>query len=260
MHGPRFRRVPSPIRRKPWYERDGGARLAQDRALVAASHYAGLTFSIDRANHRCVLAGEIVYASESGIKTPVSVRIVFPDEYPRQEPRAYDVADRFVHDADGHFITDREGGKCCCLWLKWETGWSAHDPDALLAYLDQVVLFFHRQLIFEAGGRKEWPGPARDHFRGYYDFLKERLDVDDDVLRLFLLRLEQYGSHPRHGACPCGSGRPYRECHLPRVEEIVRTVGQAELEDWLARQRRKGYPELCPVVVDTAHDGDVQLH
>lgn len=252
MHGPRFRRVPTPIRRKPWYERDGGARLAKDRALVAASHYAGMTFSIDDANCRCVLEGDIVYASESGIQTPVSVRIVFPDEYPRQEPRAYDAADRFVHDDDGHFISDREGGRCC-LWLKWETSWSADEPDALLAYLDQVALFFHRQLIFEANGRTQWPGPARDHgVRGYYDFLNEALDVGDDALRLFLPRLEQYGSYPRHGPCPCCSGRSYRECHLPRVTEIVRTVGQSELENWLAPWRRKGYPGLAPGIADPA--------
>lgn len=245
----RSRRARTPTRSAPWYERDGGARLASDRALVAASPYTGLTYSIDRANRRCVLEGDIVYVSDSGLHATVSVRIVFPDEYPRLEPTAYDAAGRFVHDADGHFIPG-SGGRCC-LWLSWESGWSADEPAALLTFLDQVALFFHRQLIFEARGRDEWPGPARDHgTRGYYDFLKDALNVDESLLRLFLPRLEQYGLHPRHGPCPCGSGLPYRECHLPRVTEIVRRVGQAALERWLAPQRRNGYPGISSVAVD----------
>lgn len=219
--------------------------MEADRALIASSDYAGLKFSIDHARSRCLLDGEIVYGSQSGIQTSVSVRVVFPDRYPRDEPRAYDPANRFIHNAHGHFIEDRESDGRCCLWLDWDSGWSPSDAGALVAFLDQVALFFHRQLIFEAGGRKEWPGPARGHGeRGYYDFLIERLGVDDEGLRPFLPRLEQYGSFPRHGTCPCGSGLAYRDCHLERVAAIVRAVGPANLEWRLARWRREGYPEL----------------
>lgn len=245
MHVPSSRRARTPARPAPWYARDGGARLETDRALVAASAYSDLSFRIDRDERLCLLDGELVYRSESGIRTRIPVRIEFPADYPRGEPRAYDVSNRFIHDPDGHFMSDGRSDGRCCLWLDWESGWSPQDPEGLLRFLDQVAIFFHRQLIFEAGGRKHWPGPARGHgFDGYHEFLRDGLSLDGDALRSLLPALERYGSFRRSGPCPCGSGRQYPECHLDRVTEIVQRVGRWKVERRIAQWRRCGYPGL----------------
>lgn len=245
MRVPLSRQARTRRRATPWYEADGGARLAADQARVAASDYRSLAFRIDQKERRCVLEGDLVFGSQSGIRTPVAVRILFPHEYPRLEPVAYDAGTRFVHDADGHFVSDEHNDGRCCLWLNWESGWSPEDPDALLRFLDQVAVFFHRQLVFEAGGRTRWPGPERGHGAdGYYEFLREALSVDDASLRSLLPALEQFGSFRRYGMCPCGSRRPYRECHFERIAEIVHRVGRWELERRIARWRRAGYPGL----------------
>lgn len=225
-----------------WFQRDGGVRLQTDQALIAASPYSTLAYCFDSGRSRYSLEGPIVYQSDSGIETRVTVRIVFPDSYPRQEPRVYDPVDRFVHDADGHFITDAESDGRCCLWLDWETDWDPREPGALIRFIDQVALFFYRQLIFEERGRTDWPGPARGHgVDGYYEFLQDALRANVEELRGLLPALERYGLYPRYGTCPCGSGRPYRTCHLDAVRRVVERVGQRALERRIAYWRRSGF-------------------
>jgi hypothetical protein len=242
MRGRSTRRSHTAAEPRFWYERDGGARLEADRVLVAASPYATLTYGFDPVRRRYSLEGPIVYQSDSGIQTRVTVRIVFPNDYPRREPRVYDPVNRFVHDADGHFLPDKDGDGRCCLWLDWETEWDSRNPGALLQFIDQVALFFYRQLIFEERGRTDWPGPAREHgVHGYYEFLKEQLRANSNELRGLLPALENYGLRPRFGACPCGSGHSYEECHLDDVKRLVDKVGRRELERRIAYWRRSGF-------------------
>lgn len=225
----------------PWTRRDGGARLSSDRVRVAGSVHAGLEFRFEGRRGCWTLAGDMAFAAASGRVDRVAVRIELPDDYPHREPRAFDVSGRFVHDADGHFYSTGE----CCLWLDWESPWNGHDPDALLGFLDHVAVFFHRQLVFEAGGRRRWPGPERSHgFAGCREYLEEALGATGAALQGLLPALEQYGTFRRFGPCPCGSGEAYRGCHLERVETTIRRVGRSRLERRLAEWRRRGYPGL----------------
>src|SRR5688572_16411319 len=87
--------------RRPWYERDGGGCLAADRGLVAAP-YPNFPGRINSPTKRVVFEGLLRYPASCGLEAVVSVRIDLLDRYPQQEPAAFDSANRFVHDEDGH--------------------------------------------------------------------------------------------------------------------------------------------------------------
>jgi hypothetical protein len=156
--------VPGPFRRrnptllKPWYEQDYGARLEHDQQLLVRS-FPGLVYVIDNKVRQVTLAGAMTLRTECGIPTEIRVRVVFLAYYPSQEPRAYDVEDRFPHSADRHFYPDGQ----CCLWLPSDSGWNPTDTEGLCRWLEEVAIFFDRQLVLEAEGKDTWPGEQRPH-------------------------------------------------------------------------------------------------
>jgi SEC-C motif-containing protein len=216
-----FHQKTGPI--KPWYERDSGVRLAADRALVAGN-FPTLAFRIDDKAQMVYLEGPLSIHSDCGIDTSIETRLVFPRTYPDTEPKAFDSAGRFKPHP-GKDIKDRHLSSIgqCCLWLPPRSPWSPSDPNALRSFLDQLIVFWDRQLIYDDNGK--WPGPAYDHDeQGYRQFVQEELNDDaglaDALAPLVLGRLFV----GRNQACPCGSFRKFKKCHLWRVEEIRRRV------------------------------------
>jgi SEC-C motif len=214
-------------RAKAWYERgEGIARLAHDRTLVERE-YPTLGYRIDDEAGSVHLEGTLVYRAACGIPTAVPVRIDFPFDYPRREPRALDVARLFEHSLDRHFATD-DG--VCCLWLPPKSRWDASDPDTLLTFLDEVVVFFHRQLVYDAGGQAEWPGPQYGHrIDGYEQWIAEEFG-DEQALSAFIPILNAHVKVGRNEKCPCGSGRKFKKCHNEKIEQIRRGVAASILQ------------------------------
>src|SRR6266567_1096614 len=174
MRGRLYRRAPTQAKPKAWYQRDGGERLAQDRERIAAA-FPGLSYQIDEQAGRVFLEGTITLLAECGISTPIQVRVEFPDDYPEHEPRVYDAAQRFPHEADRHFYSDGQ----CCLWLPPESRWDAKDPDGVCRFLEEVAVFLDQQLTYEALGKGRWPGRQRSHGdAGYVEFVLELLGGD----------------------------------------------------------------------------------
>jgi hypothetical protein len=224
---PRGRTVP---RVKPWYERDGGARFKQDDAIIR-TFYPGLEWVIDQANRLASLQGAITLVEPCGIKTPVLTRIAFPFDYPKKEPLAYETGRRFVWDNEHHILPDG----CCCLWLPPLSKWDPDDPGALHMFLDELAVFFDRQLIFETRPQSGWPGGSWDHgVYGYWGFLVEQLGGGTAVDNFIAGRTVE-----RKGDCPCGSGRKYKRCHLPEHKALARRMDTEILERlriWRAKQ------------------------
>ena len=112
-------------RRKPWYERDRGARLARDQALVR-EHYPGLRHRFDAYAGRAWLEGTMALRTSSGVPVRFRVRVEFPAGYPNREPRIYETAGRCPRDPDHHVLPDG----LCCLWLRPESKRVANDLTA----------------------------------------------------------------------------------------------------------------------------------
>lgn len=203
----------------PWFAIGDGRRLAHDRELVV-QHYPQLSYEIE-AQKLVRLRGPLVFVSDAGISVRVITRIDFPDRYPELEPIAYDDEKRFPVDLDRHLLQDGQ----CCLWLPARSRWRRNDPDALLAFLDEVAIFFDRQLVYDATGRKHWPGGEYPHGRaGYVEFLKETLAVDSSTLDAIAPALLNRTRPERNGPCPCGSGRKFKRCHALGIWQAQQTI------------------------------------
>lgn len=218
MHDPSFRRGPGASKPKPWYERDRGARLEHERAIVNACQ-PGLQFKIDEATRLASLEGMItIVEAECRIITPVQTRIDFHRDHPATEPIAYETGGRFQRGLERHLLSDGY----CCLWLHPESRWDPEDPNALRVFLDELALFFDRQLIYDV--TLKWPGPAWGHgAKGYLEFAREQLSNDEVAVTLFLACLRR--PLDRNAECPCGSGRKYKRCHLGCHDTLARRIG-----------------------------------
>lgn len=205
---------------KPWYERDNGARLAHDRDLIA-EFYPGLSYHLNSGSGQYSLKGTLILRAECGVPTDIEICIVFPDNYPHAEPQAYDSANRFPHKMDRHFIADGR----CCLWLPPKSQWNQYDADGLVGFIDQVALFFERQLICDALGGNVWPGEEYEHgAKGYLQYIQETLHGDNQLTALFTPILTGDLIVKRNAKCPCNSGLKYKRCHLRGVEEIMAQI------------------------------------
>jgi hypothetical protein len=202
--------------------------------------YPTLGHRIDEDAGSVHLEGNLVYPLACGIPTEVPVRIDFPFDYPRREPRAFDVARRFEHGLDRHLAID-DGA--CCLWLPPKSRWDASDPDTLLEFLDEVYVFFHRQLVYDAGGQVEWPGPQYGHRTdGYEQWITEEFG-DEQALRAFIPTLNANVKNGRNERCPCGSGRKFKKCHNEKIEQTRRWVPASILQRvFTAKVVEAGFP------------------
>jgi hypothetical protein len=77
MRGRLYRRARTHLKPKPWYERDGGIRLAHDRTLVTAA-YPDLKYSIDDQAERVYIEGAIRCHIESSENNPLHIVIRRP--------------------------------------------------------------------------------------------------------------------------------------------------------------------------------------
>lgn len=222
------RRLPQLPHRGAWFTRPGvRARIEADAARVAAA-YPGLTLVLDEGAESAALVGTILLREEvSGVPTPVQVRIVLRPGYPRTEPYAYETGGLFDQSTlDGHVI---HGGRLC-LWLpprsQWQgsdttAGWSWRDDDALVRFVDQVVLFADRHLIWQV--TKRWPGGESAHGQdGWLEYVQERLACARQDLKAFAPAFGRADEIAPYAPCPCGSGAKYRFCHQAGVRRLRR--------------------------------------
>ncbi len=225
MRGRSYHHAHTRPKPKPWFERNGGERLRSDEACIAAT-FPDLRYHIDEDAGRVLLEGLITLVAECGVPTRIPVRVEFPGDYPTREPRVYDASDRFPHEANRHFYSDGQ----CCLWLLPESRWNAEDPEGLVRFLEEVAVFFDRQLVYEVEGKGIWPGPQRGHSGdGYVEYVQELLGQDQQLLAVLAPIFANKSSIGRNHRCPCGSGLKYKKCHLHIVEEIGRRVGWVTL-------------------------------
>lgn len=228
---PRGRSHSSLPHRSPWFTRPGIRERIERDAEIVVSAYSGLALRLDEKAGTACLEGTLVHReAESAIPTPIALRIVLRDGYPRKEPLAYETAELFEHgNLDGHVL--REGR--LCLWLptrsQWrgrdpEHSWSWQDRDALLRFVDQVLVFAERHLIWQV--TRVWPGGESAHgSEGYIEYVHEILSCPVEQLLEFAVAFGESDGIDPYTTCPCGSGKKYRFCHREQVRALRRECG-----------------------------------
>jgi hypothetical protein len=199
-----------------------------DRALVA-KFYPSLEFRMDSEKEIASLEGALILTAECGIRTEIATVVRFPWDYPGTEPVPFDAAKRF-HAAPGKHLTDRHLGSDgqCCLWLPPCSLWDSANPEGLREFLDELAVFFDRQLIYDVTGI--WPGPSYDHgIDGYLEFIRERLGDDSRFSDLLIPIITMQSEVGPNAPCPCGSGKKFKKCHRQVSERIQGEIGVGRL-------------------------------
>ncbi|MGH9893421.1 MAG: YecA family protein, partial [bacterium] len=109
-------------------------------------------------------------------------------------------------------------------------------------FLDELALFFDRQLVFEVTNR--WPGPSWAHgLPGYWSFSVELLG-SEALVDAFLAST----STGRNDPCPCRGPRKFKRCHLSQFETLAQKIGlvRTRLRDWRMRQSAEVLSESSP--------------
>jgi hypothetical protein len=176
----------------------------------------------------------MIMRAECGIPTEIFTVVRFPWDYPGHEPVAYDAAKRFLAKA-GSDLVDRHLGSNgqCCLWLDPRSLWDSRDPLALRLFLDELAVFFDRQLIYDLTG--EWPGSSYSHGRdGYLEFIREELGGDAALTEALIAVITMESRIGPNDLCSCGSGKKFKRCHRNVVEKIQGKIGASRIKRVLA--------------------------
>ena len=210
---------------KPWYVLpEGRSRLARDRKIAAiyAPHLIfGPLFG------KLTIHGKIdLTTGTSGIVRSIPTRIEYPDAYPLLEPLAFVEQGLFEpRSADRHFRGD---GSCCLWYTHAEDGWNGQAQNAFEHFLQQLLVFFDRQLTFDAVG--EFPGPVWAHDRPIAELYLEHRLCDSKLIAAF--RSFRRGEGTRAGAaCPCGRAASFENCHLEEFMELRQRLSGARFGD-----------------------------
>jgi hypothetical protein len=86
-------------------------------------------------------------------------------------------------------------------------------------FLDQLALFYERQLIMRMNPSAGWPGGGWGHNEeGYVEYLRQQWGLPDDAIRRMAGALA--GRRHNKSLCPCGSRLQYRKCHRSQVDRF----------------------------------------
>ncbi len=161
--------------------------------------------------------GAFIVGTDAGYPNRVPTEIHFPTDYPTSEPWAIQTPGKFEHIADRHFYP---GGRCC-LWLPVLTPWHARDQYAFRHFLEQLTLFYHRQLVMDANPGSNFPGPQWDHgVPGFLEYLSREWNLPPRALRRII------EGAPTAEPCPCASGKSFLRCHEPQANRFRRRAGR----------------------------------
>ena len=169
-------------------------------------------------------SGEVVIG-ERGKETELFLSDVFEIEIYLENldgngwPKVYEVGGRQHEIAqkskvkliDLHFYSD-DGN--CCLGIKYGNNEGLRIESFLY---DLVIPFFYRLSYTEefgiAAARRDLWGEYSHGEAGPMEYQAELLNFEKQNL-------------PRNDACPCGSGKKYKKCHLREVEFLTRILNR----------------------------------
>ncbi len=168
-----------------------------------------------------VLTGSLVVSGPDGPFDVYQIQVAIPPGFPWQEPVVFETGARIPKIADRHVFEDNEN---CCLGVWEEWLFKSPDPSASSFLKGPLHDYFLSQSWYEATG--EWPFGDRSHgslgvLEGFCELLGIAVDRQQAIAHLKLLARENVKGHV---ACPCGSGKRLRNCHISRL---------THLRDWM---------------------------
>jgi len=181
-----------------------------------------------------VFSGVYPLIDNSRVVDRYHIEVLLPAGGPRDGiPVVRETASRIPRTSERHMNGD--GG--ACLFVP-EDFWYEHPQGMdLLSFLKGPVLaFFVGQSLVERG--KPWPYGTRPHGNpGIADFYTEFLGTTDPVRIKACVKLLVAKKLPGHRSCPCGSGRPVRDCHFSTLQQLRTRIPRHVFLETLRRLR-----------------------
>jgi SEC-C motif len=157
---------------------------------------------------RMFLLGTVRILSRHGHEyAACKVRIVYPAEFPERGrvPAVYLESHRnWLKGPDAHIEEDWK----LCLFVPGEVGIDFSGPESLGELIQCLRMFLFKEYLYQrdltngllTGTPAAWPGQARSHgIMGLQEAVRER---------------SRWG---RNEPCPCGSGKKFKRCCLPKM-------------------------------------------
>lgn len=195
---------------------EGRRRFDLDWAAVSAK-YRSLDY-LREGSALCIYGNITVQIGTRGdILRTAPILVVLPLNYPISEPLGFVDPETFKKHpekslSDRHF---NEQGRCCFELI---SSWDPGDERALFKWIENFVLFIHRQFIYDANGGR-WPGPEWKHAGdGWIEYVEETLPA---LLIPALASAIVWRGPRRRAACVCGSGKSYASCHKREVDNVI---------------------------------------
>ena len=216
------RKRPSATVPQPRERYDDRRRLRADIA-TAGAEFPSLQ-AVEEVGGVITLQGPVpvMIGTKHGIVRTANVTVRFATDFPKSEPQGWIEPGKFKAHAgktlsDRHIAADGQ----CCLDLPAMSSWNPRDPDALVKWLYNFVLFVHRQFIYDLNGGR-WPPPEWKHGSlGWAQYVVEQVGPNMVTTLLSVYR----GNPPaRKSPCPCGSGVIWAHCHKRAVTDVIRAL------------------------------------
>ena len=157
---------------------------------------------------RVFLLGTVRILSRHGHEyTACKIRVIYPQGFPERGrvPAVYLESHRnWWKSPDAHI----EGDWKLCPFVPGEVGIDFSSPDSLGNLIQCLRVFLFKEYLYQrdlisgllTGTPAVWPGQARSHgIAGIHEAVRER------------------GRWGRNEPCPCGSGKKFKRCCLPKT-------------------------------------------
>jgi hypothetical protein len=177
-------------------------------------------------NDRVVVAGPFRLVDGAVEVHRYDIALELPLDFPEGVPILREVGSRIPRDADHHINPD---GTACLFvsgerWRHWPPG------SSLIQFLDGPVRsYLIGQALVELG--QPWPFGQRSHgAHGVLEAYGDMIGSADPQTIARYIRVLARAKLRRHRPCPCGGGRPLRDCHLMEVLTLRDNITQREAE------------------------------
>lgn len=199
------------------------ARYEADAAVIA-DVFPKLKHHILLSRQGAYAAGDVDVDVGAGAFEAVPLHLAFRPPYPLVPPTVYYRGKRWAPNIDRHLMSDRS----FCLWLALVDQPDVTRPEELKHFLLGLLPFLRDQFVFDDLGA--WPGEEWAHGAeaAYSQHIIETLGLDSPAQ---LRRLWPYLHGQRRkpaNLCPCGSQRPYQDCHQAPVGLLIGLMNQLE--------------------------------
>lgn len=189
-----------------WHELNP-VRWEQEQA-IAATLLTNCQSEID-CDGTAIIRGKFEVVSEHGhVYEIVELKLIYPPTFPsrNQPPKVSLESHRHCWQNGGYSHIQLDW--LLCLFVPGESGIDFANSYSLNDLFAVIHTFLLKQRIYQrrlarsylTGGRVEWPGEDRSHgLEGIREAINEM------------------GGVGRNAACPCGSGKKFKNCHLHKL-------------------------------------------